>query len=62
MQKVYQIRYRVYCEEFQYEPPILSRCQETDEFDATSSHCLVMHKATGMPAGCARLVQAGETL
>jgi N-acyl amino acid synthase of PEP-CTERM/exosortase system len=33
---------------------------ETDAFDAHSRHCLVVHKGTGMPAGCARLVLADE--
>ncbi|MEZ5502012.1 MAG: PEP-CTERM/exosortase system-associated acyltransferase [Halioglobus sp.] len=61
LERVYRVRYRVYCEEFQYEPAEAFPDQlETDEFDATSRHCLVVHKATGMPAGCARLVLAGE--
>jgi N-acyl amino acid synthase of PEP-CTERM/exosortase system len=60
-EQVYRVRYRVYCEEFHYEsvedfPDQL----ESDEFDANSSHCLVTHKATGMPAGCARLVLVDE--
>jgi N-acyl amino acid synthase of PEP-CTERM/exosortase system len=33
---------------------------ESDEFDASSRHCLVSHKSSGMPAGCARLVMASE--
>ncbi len=58
---VYRIRYRVYCEEFGYEaredhPQGL----ESDEFDAFSRHTLVTHSATGVPAGCARLVLADE--
>ncbi|TCO74336.1 PEP-CTERM/exosortase system-associated acyltransferase [Chromatocurvus halotolerans] len=54
---VYAVRYRVYCEEFGYEPieAFLDR-QETDEFDNQSAHCLVTHKETGRPAGCVRLV------
>ena len=54
---VYQVRYRVYCEEFGYEPieAFLNR-QETDEFDEQSMHCLVTHKQSGRPAGCVRLV------
>ena len=54
---VYQVRYRVYCEEFGYEPieAFLDR-QETDEFDDQSMHCLVTHKQSGRPAGCVRLV------
>lgn len=61
LKHVFTVRYRVYCEEFQYESA--EACPnnlETDEFDANSRHCLVMHKASGMPAGCARLVLADE--
>jgi N-acyl amino acid synthase of PEP-CTERM/exosortase system len=58
---IFQIRYRVYCEEFGYEPlESFPDGQETDEFDAVSSHCLVTHKSTGRPAGCARLVHVDE--
>jgi N-acyl amino acid synthase of PEP-CTERM/exosortase system len=54
---VYQVRYRVYCEEFGYEPmeAFMDR-QETDAFDAQSVHCLVTHKESNRPAGCVRLV------
>jgi N-acyl amino acid synthase of PEP-CTERM/exosortase system len=59
---VYRVRYRVYCEEFRYESADAFPEQlESDEFDASSKHCLVMHKASGIPAGCARLVLASET-
>lgn len=55
--KVYEIRYRVYCEEFGYEPiSTFSNGQEIDEFDCQSIHCLVTHKASGLPAGCVRIV------
>jgi N-acyl amino acid synthase of PEP-CTERM/exosortase system len=61
LKHVYRIRYRVYCEEFQYESAeAFPEQQESDEFDARSRHCVVMHKASGMPAGCARLVLASE--
>jgi N-acyl amino acid synthase of PEP-CTERM/exosortase system len=61
MESVYRIRYRVYCEEFGYEPvESFPTDQEMDAFDAHSSHCLVTHKSTGMPAGCARLVHVSE--
>jgi len=51
----------VYCEEFGYEPlESFPNQQEEDEFDTNSSHCLVTHKSTGMPAGCARLVHVDE--
>lgn len=61
LESVYRIRYRVYCEEFGYEPAdAFPDGLEFDEFDATSSHCLVVHKSTRMPAGCARLVCVDE--
>ncbi|MEH6571326.1 MAG: PEP-CTERM/exosortase system-associated acyltransferase [Halioglobus sp.] len=61
LESVYRIRYRVYCEEFKYEPSgAFPDKQETDEFDANASHCLVSHVSTGMPAGCARLVHVDE--
>lgn len=54
---VYQIRYRVYCEEFGYESPEAFRDHlETDDFDDQSMHCLVTHKASGVPVGCVRVV------
>lgn len=58
-QKVYNIRYRVYCEEFKYEP--IESCpneMETDEYDKDSLHCLIIHKASKFPAACVRLVPA----
>jgi len=61
LESVYRIRYRVYCEEFHYEPSdSFPSEQEMDEFDANSSHCLVTHKLSEMPAGCARLVHVDE--
>lgn len=61
LESVFRIRYRVYCEEFQYEPAENFPDQlESDDFDDNSKHCLVVHKASGMPAGCARLVLPDE--
>lgn len=55
--QVYHLRYRVYCEEFGYEPTAsFSNEEEVDEFDDNSIHCLVTHRESGMPAGCIRLV------
>ena len=55
--QVFQIRYRVYCEEFGYESTDAFRDHlEKDEFDHRSVHCLVTHKATGVPVGCVRVV------
>lgn len=55
--EVYEVRYRVYCEEFGYEPKeAFLDGRERDEFDAQSLHCLVTHRQSGRPAGCVRLV------
>lgn len=51
----YAMRYRVYCLEFNYEPPNAEEL-ENDEFDDRSEHCLIIHKESGRPAGCVRLV------
>jgi N-acyl amino acid synthase of PEP-CTERM/exosortase system len=60
--KVYEIRYRVYCEEFGYEPSErFLDARERDAYDARSLHCLVTHRSTGMPAGCVRLVLSSAT-
>ncbi len=56
--EVYHIRYRVYCEEFGYEPAeSFPDHQEIDVFDAASLHCIITHKGSGLPAGCVRLVK-----
>jgi len=61
MAKVYRIRYRVYCEEFGYEEAeSFPDEQESDEFDAHSIHCLVIHKLSGMPAACVRVVNVDQ--
>jgi len=54
---VHQVRYRVYCEEFGFEP--IERCpdeRERDAFDTQSTHCLITHVPSGSPAGCVRMV------
>jgi N-acyl amino acid synthase of PEP-CTERM/exosortase system len=54
---VHYVRYRVYCEEFGFEPR--ERCpgdREIDDFDAQSTHCLVRHLPSELPAGCVRMV------
>jgi N-acyl amino acid synthase of PEP-CTERM/exosortase system len=61
-QETYRIRYRVYCEDMQFEASERFPDQlERDEFDEHSLHCLVTHTRTGLPAGCVRLVKAGES-
>lgn len=55
--QAYQLRYKVYCREFHFEPE--ERCpnqQERDDYDTQSIHCLLVHHPTGQSAGCVRLV------
>lgn len=57
--KVYGVRYRVYCEEFKYEPiEQHPNKEEADDYDEFSLHCLITHKSSGLSAGCVRLVPA----
>lgn len=56
-ERIYRLRYDVYCEELKYEEPKDAvRKMEFDDYDKNSIHCLVEHKRTGRPAGCLRLV------
>ncbi len=58
----YNIRYQVYCQEFKYEPEEnFPDQQERDEYDQQSQHCLIIHKPTGIAAGCVRLIVAGKS-
>ena len=60
-EQVARVRYRVYCEEFGYEPvDEFPDGLETDPCDAYSLHCLITHKRSGREAGCVRLVCASE--
>ena len=61
IKSVYKIRYRVYCEEFGYEPEDRFPDKlEYDAYDNDALHCLITHKSSGMPAGCVRLILATE--
>lgn len=61
MEQAQRIRFRVYCEEKGYEPALrFPDGREHDKFDSHSSHCLVTHRETGLPAACIRLVAAYE--
>ena len=61
LDEVFRIRYRVYCEEFGYEPKArFPDGRETDAFDAQASQCLITHVATGLPAGCVRMCPASR--
>ena len=54
---VYRIRYDVYCDELKYEPTDqFPDKRETDEYDARSRHCLLLHRSSNLFAGCVRLV------
>ncbi len=56
---VYGIRYNVYCKEFAYEPiDHFPDERESDEYDDSSIHCLIIHRSSGIPAACIRLVPA----
>lgn len=59
--RVARLRYRVYCEEFGYEPAeAFPDRRETDAFDDHSIHCVITHKGSGETAGCVRLICATE--
>ena len=56
-ENVFKIRYRVYCEEFGYEPADrFPDKTEYDAYDGHSLHCLITHISSGLPAGCVRLI------
>ncbi len=57
IKKARQIRYEVFCQEFHFERE--QDCPgglEQDEYDAQSVHCLILHRSSGAPAGCIRLI------
>ncbi|MAM57922.1 MAG: PEP-CTERM/exosortase system-associated acyltransferase [Salinicola sp.] len=54
--RVFSLRHKVYCEELGYEPIDAKNRVERDEFDDRSLHCLIEHRATGLSAGCMRIV------
>lgn len=56
-ERVYRLRYDVYCQEIGYRPE--SFCQKSLELDAHdrhSIHCYLEHRSSGLAAGCLRLV------
>jgi N-acyl amino acid synthase of PEP-CTERM/exosortase system len=60
---IYEVRYRVYCEEFKYESgESFPDKAEMDEYDERSLHCLIRHKSSGRAAGCVRLVPASKNI
>ncbi|OUS12970.1 PEP-CTERM/exosortase system-associated acyltransferase [Gammaproteobacteria bacterium 53_120_T64] len=62
-QAAFEVRYRVYCDEFRYEPAgRFPDKAEFDEYDERSLHCLIRHRSSGVAAGCVRLVPAAENV
>lgn len=56
-----RVRFRVYCEENNFEPQeLFPEGLEHDEFDNYSLHLIVTHRRSGETAGCVRLVLADE--
>lgn len=55
--KVYSLRHEVFLREFHYEMhEDNSHLFELDEYDEASIHCLIKHRASGLSAGCLRLI------
>ena len=56
-EEAYKIRYKVYCEELDYESTTkFPNGLEIDVYDDYSIHCLLKHRSRGIYAGCVRLV------
>ncbi|SFU69647.1 PEP-CTERM/exosortase system-associated acyltransferase [Halomonas korlensis] len=56
-QRIYRLRYEIYCEELAYEDPADRACRlEYDLYDQNALHCLIEHRRTGLAAACTRLV------
>lgn len=56
-EEVYKIRYQVYCKELNYEREEDCRDgMERDIYDQRSIHCLLLHRSSGVYAGCVRLI------
>ena len=56
LDRVYRLRYQVYCKENSYFPEEHFDGRETDEHDAVSAHILLLHKQSGSAIGTARLI------
>jgi N-acyl amino acid synthase of PEP-CTERM/exosortase system len=58
LQESYRLRYQVYCSEHGYEDPgEFPDQQERDHFDDRAFHSLLIHRPTGIAAGCTRLIR-----
>lgn len=58
MPKIFNLRYKIYCEELGYFPHLANTRSETDEFDNNAIHCVIEHKQSGQLVGCMRVVKA----
>ncbi|WP_200154592.1 PEP-CTERM/exosortase system-associated acyltransferase [Chromatium okenii] len=61
LEQIFQIRYDVFCREFGYETE--QSCHggmERDDYDDVALHCLIVHRATGVGAGCIRMITATD--
>jgi N-acyl amino acid synthase of PEP-CTERM/exosortase system len=54
-QRVYELRYQVYCEELHYEEVNPAHIEQ-DEFDERSIHCFIRHLSSDTLAGTLRLI------
>ena len=55
--EAYKIRYKVYCEDLQYEPADhFPDEMESDRYDQQSIHLLLQHQESKLYAGCVRLI------
>lgn len=62
-QRIFRLRYDVYCEELGYEEPADSaNGLEFDAYDQHAIHCLIEHRRTGLTAACTRLVMPNPSL
>jgi len=58
LKRAFRLRYQVYCEELGWEDPgAHNDHEERDVFDASSIHCLLVHRPSGLDAGTVRLVR-----
>jgi N-acyl amino acid synthase of PEP-CTERM/exosortase system len=57
LEKIYKLRYQVFCEEFKFEDENkFTNNLETDIYDNNSIHALLEHKQSGLSAGCVRVI------
>ncbi|WP_168709211.1 PEP-CTERM/exosortase system-associated acyltransferase [Halomonas borealis] len=60
-QRVYALRHEVFLQEFHYAMhEDSSHHLEQDEYDPSAIHCLIRHRASGLSAGCMRLVMPSD--